>query len=68
MEIIHTSIETSDSQDLEKLTVRKILTWIGYVLASPIAALAVIPIVLFHEAALVYVLLAAAWERISDVF
>jgi hypothetical protein len=58
------SIETDEAQDTEKITVKKVLTWIGYVFAAPIAVFIVIPIILFYEAALVYVVVAEAWKKI----
>jgi hypothetical protein len=64
MEIIHMTIQTEETQDTEKITVKKVLTWVGYVLAAPIALFIVIPIILFYEAALVYAVVAEAWKKI----
>ena len=58
------TIQTDETQDTEKITVKKVLTWIGYVFAAPIAVFIVIPIILFYEAALVYVVVAEAWKKI----
>jgi len=58
------TIQTDETRDTEKITVKKVLRWVGYVLATPIALFIVIPIVLFYEVALVYVIVAEAWKKI----